>query len=296
MARPIWTGAISFGLVNVPVKLFSAVRQKEVRFHMLHAKDGGRVKQKRFCAIEDDEIPYDEVIKGYELSAGRYVPIEPEELEKLDPKTTRSIDIEDFVDLQEIDPIFYDATYYLVPDRGADKPYSLLLTAMQKTGKVGIARMVMRTKQYLCAVRPLENALAISTMQYADEIVSTEDLDDLPKASAKPSDKELEMARQLVESLSGKFKPEKYKDEYREKVLDLIHKKSEGEEIVAPEAEAAPAKVVSLMDALKKSLAAAGRNEAPMAQGERRHRSQAARTARKPAAKKKKPTRRKKSA
>jgi DNA end-binding protein Ku len=295
MARPIWTGAISFGLVNVPVKLFSAVRHKEVRFHMLHAKDGGRVKQKRFCSVEDKEIPYEDVIKGYELSAGKYVPIEPKELEKLDPKATRTIDIEDFVDLSDIDPIYFDATYYLVPDKGAAKPYALLMAAMQKTGKVGIARMVMRTKQYLCAVRPLGEALAISTMQYADEIVSTEDLDDLPSSSSQPKGKELEMAEQLVESLSGKFKPSKYKDEYREKVLELVQKKSEGEEIVAPEAEAAPAKVVSLMDALRKSLAAKDKPEREE-RGERRHVAQAARTARKKSPAKKTRARKKKSA
>src|SRR5262245_8234942 len=161
MARPIWTGSISFGLVNVPVKLLTAVHQKEVHFNLLHKKDGARIKLKRFCTAEDVEVAYEDTDKGYEVSPGRYVALDRKELEKLDPKATRSIEITDFVKLSEIDPIFYQSTYHLVPDRGADKPYGLLLRAMEDAGKVGIARMVMRTKQYLCAVRPLEHGLVL---------------------------------------------------------------------------------------------------------------------------------------
>ncbi len=271
MPRPIWTGAISFGLVNVPVKLFSAVSQKEVHFHMLHDKDGARIKQKRVCSADGEEVPYEHIVKGYEVAKERYVAITKEELEAFDPKATSSIDIEDFVKLEEIDPIFYESTYHLVPDKKAVKAYALLRDAMQASGKVGIARMVMRTKQYLCCVRPSEGGLLLSTMLYADEVVPQSSLEGLPDESAsKPKEKELEMAKQLIDTLSGPFEPKKYKDEYREKVLALVEAKAEGEEIVTPPQEQGAAKVVNLMDALKKSLAA----------GEVRHRPEAARTAR----------------
>jgi DNA end-binding protein Ku len=287
----MWTGSISFGLVNIPVKVFTAVRHKEVRFHQLHDKDGGRIRQKRVCEVDGKEVAYDDISKGYEISPGNYVMIDPDELEKLNPKATRSIDIEDFVDLEDVDPIFYESNYYLAPDRGAAKPYGLLLEAMKKTGKVGIARMVMRTKQYLCAIRPKGEALVMHTLLYADEIVGVDEIEDIDKHS-KPSERELTMAEQLVGSLSGKWKPDKYKDEYREQVEDLIKRKAEGQEIVVPEVEEAPAKVVNLMDALRKSLAHANKASAdPEAQaeeaasavaasGEIRHRAQAARTAR----------------
>ena len=186
MPRPIWSGSISFGLVNVPVKLYSATSPKEVRFHMLHDKDGGRIQQKRVCSIDGHEVPWEHIIKGFEVSKGRYVSLTREELAALDPKGTKSIDIEDFVELSQIDPIYYESTYYLLPDKGAQKPYALLLEAMRKTGRVGVARFVLRTKQYLCAVRPLGKALALSTMLYADEVVDQSDLDGLPGSEAKP--------------------------------------------------------------------------------------------------------------
>jgi DNA end-binding protein Ku len=284
MARPIWSGSISFGLVNVPVKLYSATSAKEVRFHMLHDKDGGRIQQKRVCSIDGDEVPWEHIVKGFEVSKGRYVTVAREELEAFAPKATRSIDIEDFVDLDQIDPIYYDHTYYLVPDRGAARPYALLLEALKKTGKVGIGQFVLRTKQYLAAVRPMGKALSLSTMLYADEIVGQGDLEGLPASDAKPREKELHMAEQLVASLAAEFDPKKYKDTFREQVLALLERKAEGEEIVAEPAEEQPrGKVVNLMDALAKSLAAARKGEAPEA-GERRHRPEgeraAARTAR----------------
>ncbi|HZN91726.1 MAG TPA: Ku protein [Myxococcales bacterium] len=251
--RPIWSGSISFGLVNVPVKLLTAVRQKEVHFNLLHKKDGARIKLKRFCTAEDKEVAYEDTDKGYEVSPGRYVALDRKELEKLDPKATRSIEITDFVELSEIDPIFYESTYHLVPDRGADKAYGLLLRAMEDAEKVGIARMVMRTKQYLCAVRPLEHGLVLSTMLYADEVVPHEDVEGLPEKAPRTAERELTMARQLIDSLTVKFDPEKYRDEYREKVLELIEAKAKGEEIKFAPAEK-QAKVVDLMDALRKSL------------------------------------------
>jgi len=249
MARPIWSGSISFGLVSVPVKLFSATSPKEVRFHMLHDKDGGRIQQKRVCSIDGEEVAWEHIVKGFEISKGRYVTVTREELEAFNPRANKAIEIEDFVELAQIDPIYYESTYYLVPDRGAAKPYALLVEAMKRTHKVGIARFVLRTKQYLAAVRPLEHALAISTMLYADEVVSQDELEALPDAHTKPGERELKMAEQ-------------YKDDYREQVLALLERKAEGEEIVAQEpAEEPRGKIVNLMDALQKSLAAAKSGE-----------------------------------
>jgi DNA end-binding protein Ku len=264
MPRPIWSGSVSFGLVNVPVKLFSATSPKEIRFHMLHDKDGARIQQKRVCSVEEKEVPWEHIVKGFEISKGRYVSVTREELAAFDPKGTRSIDIEDFVDLSQIDPIYYETTYYLLPDKGAQKPYALLLEAMRKTGRVGIARFVLRTKQYLCAVRPMGKALALSTMLYHDEVVDQTELDGLPSSDAKPREKELHMAEQLVESLAAEFEPKKYKDTWREEVMGLLEKKAEGEEIVSEAPEEEPrGKVVNLMEALQRSLAAAKKGEAP---------------------------------
>src|SRR3954470_11195116 len=218
MPRPIWSGSISFGLVSVPVKLFSATSQKEVRFHMLHDKDGGRIHQKRVCSIDGDEVTWEHIVKGYEIGKGRYVTVTREELESFNPRATKSIEIEDFVDLVQIDPIYYESTYYLVPDKGAAKPYALLTEAMKRTHRVGIARFVLRTKQYLAAVRPLEKALAISTMLYVDEVVPHDELEGLPDAHTKPAERELKMAEQLIGSLASDFDIRKYKDDYPEQV------------------------------------------------------------------------------
>ena len=257
MPRPIWSGSISFGLVSVPVKLFSATSPKEVRFHMLHDKDGGRIQQKRVCSLDGEEVPWEHIVKGFEISKGRYVSVTREELEAFNPRASKAIEIEDFVDLSQIDPIFYESTYYLVPDRGAAKPYALLVEAMKRTHRVGVARFVLRTKQYLAAVRPLGGALALSTMLYADEVVSQDDLEGLPDSHSKPGERELKMAEQLIGSLASDFDVRKYKDDYRERVLALLERKAEGEEIVAEPAEEPRGKVVNLMDALQKSLAAA---------------------------------------
>src|SRR2546430_2091978 len=191
MARPIWSGSISFGLVSVPVKLFSATSPKEVRFHMLHDKDGARIQQKRVCSADGQEVPWEHIVKGFEISKGRYVTVTRAELEAFNPRATKAIEIEDFVDLEQIDPIYYESTYYLVPDRGASKPYALLVEAMKKTGKVGVAKFVLRTKQYLCAVRPLGKALAVSTMLYSDEVGSQDVLEGLSDVHSKPGEGEL---------------------------------------------------------------------------------------------------------
>jgi DNA end-binding protein Ku len=278
MARGIWSGALTFGLVNVPVKLFTAVTRKEVRFHMLHAKDGARIRMKRFCSAEDREVPYDEIVKGYEIAKERYVTVTDEEMSALDPKATRTIEIRDFVDLSGIDPIYYESTYYLVPDKTAAKAYRLLLDAMRRTGKVAMASFVLRTREALCCVRPIEDALALSTMNRADEVVPVSSLE-VPRG-AEPSERELRMAEQLVGSLSAPFEPERYPDEHRERVLALVEKKAAGEVIEPPAPEEAPARVVSLADALSASLAAARGRGAPAA-GARAHRpAAAARTAR----------------
>ncbi len=258
MARSIWSGAISFGLVNVPVKLYSAVSRKTVRFHQLNSETGHRVAQKRVDSVTGDEVPYEQIVKGFELTKDRYVVVTPEELDSIAPEKTRAIDIEDFVDLEDIDPIFYDHPYYLVPDKGAGKAYGLLLEAMRESGKVAIARVVLRSKEQLVAIRPAAgDVLTMETMIFHDEVVPADDLEEVPDAKdLKTSDRELKMAQQLIASLASDFEPSKYHDEYREKVLELIERKADGEEIaIQPEAEE-PTKVPDLMAALEASLAA----------------------------------------
>ncbi len=257
MARAIWSGAISFGLVNVPVKLYSATSPKTVRFHQISGKTGARIKQKRVDSSTGEEVSFEDIVKGYELSPDHYVLIEPDELEALDPKATRTIDIEDFVDLDQIDPIYYDHTYYLAPAPGGAKAYRLLLDAMKASGKVAIGRLVLRTKQQLCALRPADDALALSTMLFGDEVLSPDRLDDLDQvAETETTDRELGMAQQLIDTLSNEFDPSRYKDDYRDRVLSLIERKASGEEIATvPQAEEeTPAP--DLMAALEASLAA----------------------------------------
>ena len=259
MPRSIWSGAISFGLVNVPVKLYSAVSRKTVRFHQLHDADGVRIQQKRICPADGEEVPYENIVKGYELSPERYVVVTPEELEALDPKKTRTIDIEDFVELDQIDPIYYDHPYYLAPDKGAAKAYNLLLSAMKSQNKVAIARVVIRSKEHLTAIRPTGDVLTMATMLFADEVVSPDRLDELDAANqpdVEASERELTMAEQLIESLSTDFDASSYSDEYRERVLEMIERKAEGEEVVLQPQEE-PAKVPDLMAALEASVAAA---------------------------------------
>jgi DNA end-binding protein Ku len=259
MARAIWSGAISFGLVNVPVKLYSATSPKTVRFHQLSGKTGARIRQKRVDPTTDEEVAYEDIVKGYEITPEHYVLISNEELEALDPKATRTIDIEEFVDLADIDPIYYDHSYYLAPAAGGAKAYRLLVDAMRESGKVGIGRVVLRSKQQLCALRPTGEALTLSTMLFGDEVLSPDRLDELESVNeAEASERELTMAQQLIDSLSSDFEPDKYHDEYRERVLDLIERKAAGEEIaIQPQAEE-PAAAPDLMAALEASLAAVG--------------------------------------
>ncbi len=260
MARSIWSGAINFGLVNIPVKLYSAVSRKTVRFHQLDGRTGTRIQQKRVNPSSGEEVPYEQLVKGYELSPDRYVVIEPEELDSVEPKKTRSIEIEDFVELDQIDPIFYDHPYYLAPGPGAGKAYALLLQALRETERVGIARVVIRSKEQLVAIRPHEHVLTMETLLFGDEVVSPDALDELPAVDeVQAGEREVEMARQLIDSLATDFDPSRYRDTYRDRVLELIEAKAEGQEISIAPAEEEPAAVPDLMAALEASIASAKR-------------------------------------
>jgi len=278
-SRPIWSGAISFGLVNVPVKLYPATSHQELRFHMLHDKDGGRIREKRVCEKDGEEVPYEHVVKGYPLSKHELVPVTREELAKLAPRSSRTIDIEDFVELADIDPIYFDASYLLAPEPKAAHAYALLQRTMSDAGRVGLAKVVLRTKQYLCALRPVGKALVLSTMHWADEVADPNDVPGLASADdAKPTARELEMAKKLVEGLAGAFDPSKYRDDYRDKVLEMIERKAQGQELVVE--EEAPPKPPSgtLAEVLAASLDEVRKRarHVPEGKGERRHRRPAA--------------------
>jgi DNA end-binding protein Ku len=258
MARAIWSGSISFGLLNVPVKLYSAVSKQTVRFRELREGDSSRIRHKRVAEDDGEEVPYEKIVKGYEITPDQYVIVSRDELEEIAPERTRAIEIKDFVDLDEIDPIYFEHPYYLGPDKGAERAYQLLVRAMEEQRKVAIARFVLRNKEHLAAIRPMDGALTMATMRFADEVVSPDDLDDvLPEKQAKVEKRELDMAKQLIESLSTDFDATQYEDEYREKLLDLIERKAKGEEVVAaPTEEPKPTKAPDLMAALEESLAA----------------------------------------
>jgi DNA end-binding protein Ku len=258
MPRAIWSGAISFGLVNIPVKLYSAVSRKTVRFHQIDAESGQRIRQQRVNPGSGEEVPYEQIVKGYEISPDRYVTITPEELESLEPQKTRTIDIEEFVDLEQIDPIYYDHPYYLAPDKGAAKAYKLLLDAMEEADKVAIARVVIRSKENLVALRSYGGAITMETMLFPDEVTQPESIEELAAVDGdvKTTKRELDMAKQLIESLSGDFDPDEYTDQYRERVLDLIERKAAGETITIEEPVAEKKEVPDLMAALEASIAA----------------------------------------
>jgi DNA end-binding protein Ku len=258
MARAIWSGSISFGLLNVPVKLYSAVARRNIALREIRASDSARIKHRRVAEGTDEEVPYEEIIKAYEITPGQYVPISKDEMASMAPEKTRAIDVQDFVDLDEIDPIYFDSPYYLGPAEGAEKAYSLLAAAMAASGKVAIARFVFRNKEHLAAIRTSGGVLTLTTMRFADEVVPTGELEEvLPDKAPKVAKKEQQMAEQLIESLSTDFDPSAYRDEYREQLLGLIERKAEGKEIVASESEAPQAtKAPDLMAALEDSIAA----------------------------------------
>lgn len=256
--RAIWSGSISFGLVNVPVKLFSAVHQLDIHFNQLEESTGAHIKQKRVSEKTGKEVAYEDIVKGYEISKGNYVTITSDELDSVAPRATRTVDIEDFVAMAEIDPIYFEKTYYLSPDgEGAAKAYGLLLKGMEATEKIAIGRFVMRTKEYLCAIRPYDGVLVLETMLFPDEVVAKSDIPGIPDRKAKVADKELKIAVSLIESLSTAFKPAAYKDTYRAQVLAMIKKKAAGKEIVLPEAAEETAEIVDLLAALEASVEAA---------------------------------------
>lgn len=259
MPSTIWSGTIGFGLVSVPVKVVSATKSQDVRFNQLEEGTGSRIRYRRVSEASGDEVPNERIVKGYQVSPGQYVVVEDEEMQSLAPKASRTIEIEDFVDLDQIDPIFFENPYYLVPDKAAAKPYQLLVEAMTQLGKVAVGRIVMRGKEHLVAIRPLDGVLCVEMMRYADEVIPPKEIEGLPEGDVEPTQKELDMARQLIEALSGDFEPEKYHDQYREQLLELIEKKAAGEEIVAEPLVEEPAKVVDLMAALEASLARAGK-------------------------------------
>jgi DNA end-binding protein Ku len=266
MARAIWSGSISFGLLNVPVKLYSAVSKQTVRFKELREGDGARIRHKRVAENDGKEVPYEKIVKGYEYAPDQYVVLTKEELAELDPKRTRAIEIQDFVDLDDIDPIYFEQPYYLGPDKGAERAYALLVQAMKEARKVAIARFVLRNKEHLAAIRPMGDVLTLTTMRFHDEVSSPNDLDGEVFEEAKPKkpeQRELEMAKQLIESLTSDFKPGQYRDEYREELLDLLERKAAGKEVVsAPTEEPKPTKAPDLMAALEESLAAVQSEEA----------------------------------
>ncbi len=268
MARAIWSGSISFGLLNVPVRMYSAVARRNIALREIRESDSSRIKHRRVAEGTDEEVPYDEIIKAYELTPGQYVPLTKDEMKALAPEKTRAIAVQDFVDLTEIDPMYFDSPYYLGPADGAEKAYSLLAKAMKASGKVAIARFVLRSKENLAAIRSDGNVLTLTTMRFADEVVPVDELEILPDKASKPAKREQEMAEQLIDSLSTDFKPDDYHDEYREQLLALIERKAEGKEIVASEAEAPKAtKAPDLMAALEESIAAVADKKGGAAKG-----------------------------
>jgi DNA end-binding protein Ku len=266
----MWKGTLNFGLVSVPVKLYSAAVHKNITFHQLHARDHARIVQRRFCSAEGEEVEYSEVVKGYELAPGRYVVIEPEEFAALEPAFTRTIEIHDFVQLEEIDAVYFDRPYFVVPGKGGARSYRLLLEAMRETGKVAIGRIVLRSREQLVAIRPREDALMMVTMNFGDEIQQTSSFYELEEAQVEVSENELEMARRLVDSVSRPFDIANYHDTYREALMDLIDRKANGEEVVLePAAKDERLQAPDLMSALEASLeqvrARAGQDAKPPA-------------------------------
>jgi DNA end-binding protein Ku len=265
MVRPVWTGTISFGLVNVPVKAYTAVRDHDVHFNQLEKGSGSRIRNRKVSEKTGKEVDSDDIEMGFEVSKGQYVTFDKAELEELKPESTRAVEVTDFVALEDVDPIYYERTYWLGPDGDAGKKaYGLLLAAMEDRERVAIGTVVMRNKQYLTAIRPLDGALAMSTMRFADEVVPRSDVEGVPDRRTKPDAKALKLATQIVDSLESDWKPEQYHDTYAEELRKRIKAKDEGKEIVEEDAPAAKADVLDLMEALERSVdeAKRGRSKA----------------------------------
>lgn len=256
MPRPLWKGAITFGLISIPVRLYSAVKEKSMKFHLLHEEDKGRIKYERKCSVCGKEVSWDDIIKGYEFSKDHYVTFTDDELDSIDMDSVKAIDVEAFVPLEQIDPIYFNKTYYVVPDAAGLKAYRLLLDALEAEGQVGVAKVAFRDKEHLATIRLKDEVFVLETMHWPDEIQEPafEELD----KRVKIKDTEVKMARQLIQQLTDDFRPQEFKDVYRERLHDLAEKKIEGEEIaIAAEPEEEPTKVVDLMEALKASVAEA---------------------------------------
>jgi DNA end-binding protein Ku len=253
MAHAIWSGSINFGLVTIPVKLFTAVRSDELSFNLLHAKDEGRIKYERICSIDQKPVPWDEIVKGYEYEKGQYVLLTDEDFTKVNPEATQSVDILEFVELDKINPMFFDKPYYLEPTKQGRHAYALLRETLENTNRVAIARVVIRTKEYIAAVKPIDGALVLELMHWADEIVAPGTLE-IPSAEKLP-EKEMQMARMLVDTMSvDEFEPEKFTNNYHDELLKMIEARAEGKELPKPKKAPARAKVVNLMDVLAQSL------------------------------------------
>lgn len=254
MPQAIWSGAINFGLVTIPVKLFTAVRTDELSFNMLHAKDEGRIKYERVCSVDGKPVPWDEIVKGYEYEKGQYVILTDDDFKKVNPEATQSVDILEFVDLDTINPMFFDKPYYLEPSKQGKHAYALLREALNESKKVAIARVVVRTKEYIAAVKPIGEALVLELMHWASEIVEPSTLE-LPGKEALP-EAEMKMARMLIDTMAvDAFEPEKFKNRYHDELLAMIDARAQGKELPKAKKAAAPrSKVVNLMDVLAQSL------------------------------------------
>jgi DNA end-binding protein Ku len=254
MAHAIWSGSINFGLVTIPVKLFTAVRTSDLRFNFLHKTDEGRINNVRRCAIDGEEVAYGDLVRGFEYEKGRYVIISDEDLKSVNVEATQSVDIVEFVDLAEIDPIFFDVPYYLEPEKKGRHAYALLREALKEANKVGIARVVIRSREHLAALKPNGEALVLELMHWADEIVEPKTFD-FPALKEDVAPAEMKVAKMLIDTMAASFEPEKYHDRYREAVMAMIEARATGAETPAPEKKAAPrSNVVNLMDILQKSL------------------------------------------
>lgn len=263
MARAIWSGSISFGLVTVPVKLYSAVRRHDVRFTQLHGETGARVRQRRVDESTGEEVDYGDIVKGYEIGDGRYIAVDRDELDALAPESSRQISLLDFVDIDQVDPIHADRPYYLAPDgQAARKPYRLLVEAMERTGRAGVARFVMRTKEHLALLRPRDGVLIANTLYWADEVVVPDSIEELDLEDVEVGDREVEMAERLISSLATEWDADAYTDEHHERVVKFLEDKAAGREVTAPTAPEPEGEVVDLMQALERSLAAAGQEGA----------------------------------
>jgi DNA end-binding protein Ku len=253
MAHAIWSGAINFGLVTIPVKLFTAVKTDELSFNMLHAKDEGRIKYERICSVDGKPVPWDEIVKGFEYEKGQYVILTDEDFAKVNPEATQSVDILEFVELDKINPMLFDKPYYLEPTKQGRHAYALLREALSKSNRVAIARVVIRTKEYIAAVKPIDDALVLELMHWASEIVNAGTLE-IPNRENLP-EKEMEMASMLIDTMSVEaFEPEKFANKYHDELLQMIEARAAGKELPTPKKAPARGKVVNLMDVLAQSL------------------------------------------